>query len=82
MIPHFREFPLRSAKQADVERFDAVCQLMIGGQHLRRDGMEKIVRIAMQMNPTGKRKYSGGEILSSLCSDEGIVCATGNRGIP
>ncbi len=81
VIPHFRSFPLQSAKQADVERFDAVCQLVMAGKHLERNGMEQVVRIAMQMNPTGKRKYTGSEILGSLRSDEGIVYATGNRGI-
>ena len=32
-------------------------------------------------NVSGKRKYSEDEILNSLRSGEGIVCATGNRGI-
>ena len=82
VIPHFRNFPLQSAKQADVERFDAICQQVAAGQHLERNGFEQVVRIAMQMNPTGKRKYPGSEILSSLRSDEGIVYATGNGGIP
>ena len=82
VIPHFRNFPLQSAKQADVERFDAICQQVAAGQHLERIGFEQIVRIAMQMNPTGKRKYPGSEILRSLRSDEGIVYATGNGGTP
>ena len=81
VIPHFRMFPLLSAKQADVELFDKICQLVRNGDHLKLSGLEKIVQLAMRMNPTGKRKYSGSEILNSLRSDEGIVCATGNRGI-
>ena len=82
VLPHFRNFPLQSAKQADVERFDAICQCVASGQHLERSGFEQIVQIAMQMNPTGKRKYSGSEILGSLRSDERIVYAAGNCGIP
>jgi preprotein translocase subunit YajC len=35
----------------------------------------------VEMNPSGKRKYSGSEILNSLRSGERIVCAAGNRGI-
>jgi len=34
----------------------------------------------MEMNPSGKRKYFGSEILSSLQSGERIVYATSNRG--
>lgn len=49
-------------------------------RHLEREGLAEIVRIAMTMNPSGKRKYSEREILNSLFPDEGIVYATGNRG--
>jgi hypothetical protein len=34
----------------------------------------------MEMNPSGKRKYSGSDILESLRSGERIVYAAGNRG--
>lgn len=81
VLPHFRKFPLLSAKQTDVEIFDAICQLVLSRKHLELSGLEQIVRLAVKMNPAGKRKYSGSEILSSLRTDEGIVCATGNRGI-
>ena len=49
-------------------------------RHLEPDGLEMIVRLAMEMNPSGKRKYIGSEILDSLRSGERIVYATGNRG--
>ena len=49
-------------------------------RHLDREGLEEIVRLAMEMNPSGKRKYSGSEILKSLRSGERIVYATGNCG--
>ena len=81
VLPHFREFPLLTAKQADVELFDAICRLIAQGKHLEKSGLIEIVQLAMQMNPTGKRKYSGDEILSSLRSDEGIVYATSNSGL-
>ncbi len=80
VLPHFRLYPLRSAKQNDVELFFTICSMMALGRHLERDGMTKIVELAMRMNPSGKRKYSGDEILNSLHSGEGIVYATGNRG--
>ncbi len=81
VIPHFRMFPLRSAEQADVDRFSTICRLVSEGRHLERSGFEQIVTTAIQMNPAGKRKYRSSEILSLLRSDERIVYATGNRGI-
>ena len=80
VLPHFSTYPLRSPKQADVERLERVCRLVLAGRHLEPSGFEEIVRLAMEMNPSGKRKYSGNDILRSLRSGEGIVCATGNRG--
>ena len=66
VLPHFHAYPLRSSKQADAIRLDRVSQLMLDGRHLEREGFEKIVREAMGMNPSGKRKYSEREILNSL----------------
>jgi hypothetical protein len=81
VLPHFRAFPLMSSKQVDVIRFSRICQLMRTRRHLTVDGLQQIVRLAIAMNPSGKRKYSGSDILESLRIGEGIVCATGNRGI-
>ena len=53
---------------------------MSEGKHREVDGLEKIVRLSMEMNPSGKRKYFGSELLNSLRSDERIVYATSNRG--
>jgi hypothetical protein len=80
VLPHFRTYPLMSSKQADFVRFARICELLSEGKHLEPEGFEQIVRLAMEMNPSGKRKYFGSEILSSLRSGERIVCATGNRG--
>ena len=81
VLPHFQRFPLVSSKQNDVDRFTRVCRIVEAGGHLELEGLEEIVGLAMDMNPSGKRKYSGNEILNSLRSGERIVCATGNRGI-
>jgi hypothetical protein len=80
VLPHFREYPLMSSKQSDVDRFAKVCGIVSDGRHLEPEGFELIVRLAMEMNPSGKRKYSADEILDSLRSGERIVYATGNRG--
>ena len=80
VLPHFRSYPLMSSKQADFHRFECICGLVREEKHLELVGFEKVVQLAMEMNPSGKRKYFGSEILSSLRSGERIVCATGNRG--
>ena len=80
VLPHFKTYPLLSSKNADFERFASICELVIDGRHLELEGFEEIVQLAMEMNPSGKRRYIGSEILNSLRSGERIVYATGNRG--
>jgi hypothetical protein len=80
VLPHFRAFPLISSKQSDFERFARICEAVSDEKHLELNGLEEIVRLAMEMNPSGKRKYVGSEILKSLRPGERIVCAAGNCG--
>ncbi len=80
VLPHFRDYPLRSRKQLDVIRFTEICELIHIGKHLDRVGFERIVSIAMEMNQSGRRKYSGSDILTSLRTGERIVYAASNRG--
>lgn len=78
--PHFQRYPLLSSKQNGLARFGRICELVWTKQHLEQQGFREIVQSAVDMNPSGKRRYSGNEILNSLRSGERIVCATGNRG--
>jgi hypothetical protein len=82
VIPHFRHCALISAKQIDFDRFARICELVSERRHHDTEGIEQIIRLAMEMNPSGKRKYIGSEILGSLRSGERIVYAAGNRGDP
>ena len=66
VIPHFVAFPLRSSKQCDVLLFGMVCEVIRERRHLLPEGLAEIVDIAMRMNPSGKRRYSGSDILASL----------------
>ena len=66
VLPHFESFPLLSSKQADVELFRDICLRIYNSEHKTAEGFEAIVKAAMKMNSSGKRKYSGNEILSSL----------------
>ena len=81
VLPHFRACPLVSSKQKDLDLFGEICEMMYHGRHLDNEGFQRIVGLAVQMNPSGKRKYVGSEIVSSLRAGEGIVYATGNRGL-
>lgn len=81
IIPHFENYPLFSSKQNDFLLFKEVCHLMKNGEHKNPNGLKRIMELAFQMNPSGKRKYSQKNIIESISSDEDIVSASSNRGI-
>jgi hypothetical protein len=62
VIPHFEDTPLLSGKRDDFEKFAIICRLMYEGSHLRKEGFNRIVDLAFEMNPSGIRKYSKEEI--------------------
>ncbi len=64
--PHFEMYPLLSGKQRDFEFFASICERMTEGEHLTRFGLEQIVRLAGQMNPSGKRGYAPARIIEAL----------------
>jgi LAGLIDADG endonuclease len=66
IIPHFETYPLLSGKCQDFELFTSVCMRMTQGEHLTRSGLREIVRLAAQMNPSGKRGYDPVRIIESL----------------
>jgi hypothetical protein len=50
VIPFFREYPLRSSKRSDFEKFAACMAVVESGRHTTRDGLIEIARIAETMN--------------------------------
>ena len=66
LLSHFQKFPLLSDKQKDFELFSKVCDLVTQKEHLSSNGLKKIVDLAFQMNPSGKRKYTKEIITNSL----------------
>ncbi len=66
VIPHFRRYPMRSSKQKDFELFAEICERMEHLLHREVDGLLEIVRLAGQMNPSGKRGYLPVAIQGSL----------------
>ena len=80
VVPHFVRYPLLSGKRRDFERFAVICTSMAAGAHRRVDGLIQIVKIASEMNPSGKRRYDAYGVVSQLLQGEGIVCASRNGG--
>ena len=62
VVPHFRSHPLLSAKHRDFETFAKICEMMSRGEHLKREGFQRIATLASGMNPTGKKRYPRVEI--------------------
>jgi len=48
VVPHFRRCALMSAKQVDFGRFAKICELVNQGAHREVEGIEQIIRLAME----------------------------------
>jgi len=57
VIPFFEEYPLRTAKQLDFERFAQTIALMGDGPHLTEDGLRRIAALTEQMNRRQRSRY-------------------------
>ena len=66
VIPHFDKYPMVSNKQKDFQLFKQVCFLMHKELHKEKRGLQKIMNLAFQMNPSGKRKYTKAEMQKAL----------------
>jgi LAGLIDADG endonuclease len=62
VIPFFREYRLRTAKQADFEKFAHCVEQMEHGRHLTRAGLADLVEVAATMN----RQKSRTELIRIL----------------
>jgi hypothetical protein len=78
VIPHFECFPLLSSKARDFEQFAKVCDLVAQRAHLTALGLREIVELAVQMNGSGKRRFTLERVVSTM--SEVIVSATSNGG--
>jgi hypothetical protein len=66
VLPHFSRFPLRSAKQRDVELLTLVCEKMTTQDHRSVPGLIDILELISAMNPSGVRRYDLEAIISEL----------------
>jgi hypothetical protein len=69
VIPFFKHFGFLSAKKKrDFSKFKQVVELIQNGEHLHREGVQRILEIRTDMNDGGanRRKFSDQEILSQF----------------
>ena len=59
IIPFFEKHPLKTRKRIDFAKFRRVVRMMGAGEHLTREGVEEIRRIASQMNRKAEKIKSG-----------------------
>lgn len=62
VIPFFRQYPLRSSKRQDFEKFASCIEMMEVKRHLDREGLIEIVQIVETMN----RQKSKQELIGIL----------------
>lgn len=66
VLPHFRQFPLRSGKQRDVELLIQISERIARGEHLVASSLIGIVELVGTMNPSGLRRYQIAGITNEL----------------
>ena len=67
VIPFFRRFGFMSAKKKrDFAKFVELAEMVERGEHLTREGVEKIIDIRSDMNDGGKRKYDDDYIVERI----------------
>jgi hypothetical protein len=67
VIPFFERFGFLSAKkQRDFAKFIELASLLRSGQHLTQQGVVEVLRIRLEMNDGGKRRYLDDEILKQF----------------
>jgi len=66
IIPHFEKFPLLTTKKRDFQIFSEICEKVAQMKHRNPDHLKEIIKMAFQMNVSGKRKYNQTKLLSVL----------------
>jgi len=66
IVVHFERYPLCGAKKGDFEKFAQICKMVRANLHLSQKYLPKIIKLAYEMNPSGKRKYTKEELLKVL----------------
>ena len=59
ILPFFEKHPLKTRKRIEFAKFRRIVRMMGAGEHLTREGVEEIRRIASQMNRGADKIKSG-----------------------
>ena len=80
VIPFFKKFNFLSAKKKrDFAKFCEIAEMIKRNEHLKENGIKKIIEIRREMNDGGKRKYSENEILSKFQESSETIRQTSNN---
>ena len=66
IIPHFKKYPLITAKAKDFDKFATICKMVSANLHLNSKELRKIIDLAYEMNAAGKRRYQKADLLRLL----------------
>ena len=73
VVPFFKDYPFISSKQQDFETFAQVINLMDKKEHLKKEGLVTILKLAFSMNASGKyRKLKIEDVIFAVESSETI----------
>lgn len=64
IVEFFEKHPLKTSKNVNFKKFARIVRLIEKGEHLKVEGLKKIIKISLQMNRCEKTK--GKEILEKL----------------
>ena len=66
IIPHFKKYPLMTAKKDEFERFAKICELIYSNHHLSKVGLEEILMLSEKLNIDGNKKYRRTDLLKMI----------------
>jgi len=66
IIPHFKKYPLSGYKHQDFNLFTLICMDVYKNLHLNKQHLKTLIKLAYQMNPSGKRKHEQRDLLRIL----------------
>jgi hypothetical protein len=69
IVTFFNKNPLQTSKKGDFEIFSTVIQLMSNGEHLTKEGLEKIANLASKTNRKVTRNLESSETTCQTSGD-------------
>lgn len=74
VVQFFKKYQLRTTKRQSFERFAKIIELMSFGQHLTKEGLNKIAKLASGMNRQIKSKYlESSETICQMLHNEAKI---------